>query len=606
MHGGQGELNGLLLVLAIAFFIPIFLHRSRMNAIPVVVAEIIAGMVIGKSGFNIIQEGMWLTVLSTLGFLFLMFLSGLEIDFSAFKQKTTVKKGGEPNAFKVASIIFAGIFILSYIFSLLFVQFGLVDSAFFMTLVISTISLGVVVPTLKENNLMKKTFGQILLLIAVIADLATMILLAVFVSVNSPDGAETWLLLLLFFAGVVFYLLAKKFVRSDLIDALSTGSVQIQTRAIFFLIMVLVVLSENVGAESILGAFLAGALVSLLSPNHEVVSKLDAIGYGFFIPVFFVMVGVDLDVQAIFQEPSALIFIPVLLVCFFLSKFIPLFLLKKWYGMKKVISSSLLLTTTLSLVIAAASIGEGIGVISSTVASSLILGAIITCLIGPILYKKMEPPEEEETKSVAIIGANRMTLPLSLYLKTEGYEVALYTEAKDNVGELDHEFPLVVLDDLSKEMLHRHGIFNQNITVFATSDDEQNIAFAKYAEEESVENVIVRVEDPVVYERVAKEGLNVFSTLHSSRILLKALIHNPSLVKLITQADNALEEVMMRNGSYDGTKLRHLPLLGDILVIQIYRGKQAIVPHGDTELRVGDRLLVSGSKEYINAVKKTL
>ena len=149
-----------------------------------VVAEIIAGIFVGKSGFNIIEPDIWLQVLSTLGFIFLMFLSGLEIDFSIFKQKGK-KYDKRTKYISGASIIFLFIFILSYALSLLFVWLGFVDNAMFMTLIISTISLGVVVPTLKENNLGKTAIGQIILLVAVIADLVTMILLAVFVGLNS-------------------------------------------------------------------------------------------------------------------------------------------------------------------------------------------------------------------------------------------------------------------------------------------------------------------------------------------------------------------------------------------------------------------------------------
>lgn len=145
----------LMVVVAIAFFVPLLLQRFKLKALPVVVAEIIAGIFVGKSGFNIIEPDMWLQVLSTLGFIFLMFLSGLEIDFSIFKQKGKKNTTNEPNTFQAASIIFLFIFILSYALSLLFVWLGFVDNAMFMTLIISTISLGVVVPTLKENNLGK-------------------------------------------------------------------------------------------------------------------------------------------------------------------------------------------------------------------------------------------------------------------------------------------------------------------------------------------------------------------------------------------------------------------------------------------------------------------
>src|SRR5699024_4914977 len=123
--------------------------------------------------------------------------------------------------------------------------------------------------------------------IAVIADLVTMILLAVFVSVTGDGDGDMWLLLILFAVGIGLYFVGRRFKNKPFIEKLSTGTVQIGTRAIFTLIIVLVVLSESVGAENILGAFLAGVLVSLLAPNQELIRQLDSFGYGFFIPIFF-------------------------------------------------------------------------------------------------------------------------------------------------------------------------------------------------------------------------------------------------------------------------------------------------------------------------------
>ncbi|HEY9577563.1 MAG TPA: cation:proton antiporter, partial [Pseudobacillus sp.] len=185
----HASLLSLVIVIVAAFLTPIILHRLKLNFVPVVIAEIIVGLIIGRSGLNIVSQDVWLETLSTLGFLFLMFLSGLEIDFTAFsnKKKGTPKmKPGkeEPHSFTAALIIFTGILVLSFGLSYLFVLLNLIDDAFLMTLIISTISLGVVVPTLKEAHLMKTVIGQIILLVAVIADLVTMILLAVFVSVK--------------------------------------------------------------------------------------------------------------------------------------------------------------------------------------------------------------------------------------------------------------------------------------------------------------------------------------------------------------------------------------------------------------------------------------
>ena len=188
------SVSSLLIVILVAFMTPIILHKFKLNIIPVVVAEILMGLIIGKSGLNLVETDMWLETLSSLGFIFLMFLSGLEIDFTAFsgnKKRVKLPNGRpEPNTFLVATLIFAGIFIVSLGLSYLFVLAGFIDNAFLMTLIISTISLGVVVPTLKEAHLMKTSIGQIILLVAVIADLVTMILLAVFVSLQDGRGRK--------------------------------------------------------------------------------------------------------------------------------------------------------------------------------------------------------------------------------------------------------------------------------------------------------------------------------------------------------------------------------------------------------------------------------
>ncbi|MBF3746750.1 sodium:proton antiporter, partial [Burkholderia pseudomallei] len=85
-----------------------------------------------------------------------------------------------------------------------------------------------------------------------------------------------------------------------------------------------------------------------------------------------------------------------------------------------------------------------------------------------------------------------------------------------------------------------------------------------------------------------------------------ALIDKPSLVRLITTANETVREVELRSNKYNGVALRRLPFLGDVLVIQIYRGNKALIPHGDTRLQHGDTLLVTGSKEHIDTLKNIL
>ncbi|MDT9023614.1 MULTISPECIES: monovalent cation:proton antiporter family protein [Rossellomorea] len=611
----HASVTSLVIVILVAFLTPILLHKFKLNFIPVVIAEIIMGLIIGKSGFDIVHQDMWLETLSTLGFIFLMFLSGLEIDFTAFsggkKKKELLPNGKEePNRLKVATFIFIGIFFVSLGLSYLFVLFGLIDNAFLMTLIISTISLGVVVPTLKEAHIMKSAIGQIILLVAVIADLVTMILLAVFVSLYGEGHGNMWLLLILFGVGVLLYFLAKRLKNNSFIKSLSTGTVQIGTRAVFTLIILLVAVSETVGAENILGAFLAGVLVSLLAPNQEMVHKLDSFGYGFLIPIFFVMVGVELDLGSLLSDKKMLLLIPLLLLAFLVSKIIPVYLLKYWYDTKTTIASAFLLTSTLSLVIAAAKIAERMEIITAQMSGTLILVAVITCIITPIFFKKLFPRESAKEKKLKItfLGANQLTMPVSRELHSSLYEPVLYHTKQDKSDRniADSLFTINEIDNYELDTLEENNIFDSDIIVISTGDEEINATLAVTAKEYGVNRVIVRVESPDLHETLREQDIEVYSVFLSTKALLRALIESPSVMNILTNQETSLYEIRMLNSQFEGMTLRKFPFTGDVIFVRIFRGKDSIVPHGDTELHMNDRLIVTGSKEYVDELKREL
>ncbi|WP_299092555.1 monovalent cation:proton antiporter family protein [uncultured Metabacillus sp.] len=612
MHGAS--VTSLVIVILAAFLTPILLHRLKLNFIPVVVAEIIVGLIIGKTGFNVVSQDMWLETLSMLGFIFLMFLSGLEIDFTVFadgKKKEKLPSGKyAPNTFLVSSIVFVGIFVLSLLLSYIFVWIGLINNAFFMTLIISTISLGVVVPTLKDGQLMKTNIGQIILLVAVIADLVTMILLAVFASIYGDGESNTWLLLILFGAGVLLYFLGKAFKNRSFIETMSKGTIQIGTRAVFTLIIVLVAISETIGAENILGAFLAGVLVSLLSPNKEMVQKLDSFGYGFLIPIFFVMVGVDLDIWALFKDPKILFLIPLLFIGLLISKVIPILYLKRWYDTKTTFAAGFLLTSTLSLVIAAATIGERMEIITSEMSGALILVAVITSIVTPIFFKKLFPRHKNENPKikVAFIGANQMTLPVTRELNPDLYDTTIYHVQQDKLDQQISEslFEIVEIKDFQVETLKEHDAFDVDLIVVATGDEERNADIALFAKQEEVDRVIASVGSPEMDAKMKEHGIDVFSTMLSTKTMLRALIEAPSVMRIITNQETMLYQINLNNAKYDDLLLRNFPFTGDIIFVRIFRGKDSIVPHGDTDLKLGDRLIVTGSREYVNELKREL
>lgn len=609
------EFLSLVIVVLAAFLTPIIVNRLNINFLPVVVAEILMGIVIGNSFLNIVERDSILNILSTLGFIFLMFLSGLEIDFKAFKKDKRARQGQNddessiPGHLNLALTVFAFIMIISILLAYVFKWLGLVDDVLLMVIIISTISLGVVVPTLKEMNIMRTTIGQFILLVAVLADLVTMILLTVYGAINGQGGSTIWLIGILVVFTAISYILGVQFKRMSFLQKLMDGTTQIGIRAVFALIILLVALAEGVGAENILGAFLAGVVVSLLNPDEEMVEKLDSFGYGFFIPIFFIMVGVDLNIPSLIKEPKLLIIIPILIVAFIISKLIPVMFIRRWFDMKTTIASAFLLTSTLSLVIAAAKISERLNAISAETSGILILSAVITCVFVPIIFKKLFPvPDEFNRKiEVSLIGKNQLTIPIAQNLTSQLYDVTLYYR-KDlsDRRQLSDDITMIEIADYEQDVLERLGLFDRDIVVCATNDDDINRKVAKLAKAHQVERVICRLESTTDDTELVDSGIEIFSSYLSNKILLKGLIETPNMLNLLSNVETSLYEIQMLNYKYENIQLRNFPFGGDIIFVRIIRNNESIVPHGDTQLRYGDRLIVTGAKEYVDELKREI
>lgn len=609
------EFLSLVIVVLAAFLTPIIVNRLNINFLPVVVAEILMGIVIGNSFLNIVERDSILNILSTLGFIFLMFLSGLEIDFKAFKKDKRARQGQNddessiPGHLNLALTVFAFIMIISILLAYVFKWLGLVDDVLLMVIIISTISLGVVVPTLKEMNITRTTIGQFILLVAVLADLVTMILLTVYGAINGQGGSTIWLIGILVVFTAISYILGVQFKRMSFLQKLMDGTTQIGIRAVFALIILLVALAEGVGAENILGAFLAGVVVSLLNPDEEMVEKLDSFGYGFFIPIFFIMVGVDLNIPSLIKEPKLLIIIPILIVAFIISKLIPVMFIRRWFDMKTTIASAFLLTSTLSLVIAAAKISERLNAISAETSGILILSAVITCVFVPIIFKKLFPvPDEFNRKiDVSLIGKNQLTIPIAQNLTSQLYDVTLYYR-KDlsDRRQLSDDITMIEIADYEQDVLERLGLFDRDIVVCATNDDDINRKVAKLAKAHQVERVICRLESTTDDTELVDSGIEIFSSYLSNKILLKGLIETPNMLNLLSNVETSLYEIQMLNYKYENIQLRNFPFGGDIIFVRIIRNNESIVPHGDTQLRYGDRLIVTGAKEYVDELKQEL
>lgn len=364
-----------------AFLIPLISNRI---GVPAVVGEIICGIIIGRSVLGIFtgeEEG--IAFLASFGFIFLMFLVGMEIDFSQ------VEVHG-------AKLFVLGTFIFLLTLGISIFLTHQLGYGFFMALVLSTSSVGLIVPTIREQGMLKTEFGQTILISAFIADFTTMLLLTVH-TLHHEEGItwELFLIALVFILFFAVYYVGKlaiwhyperlsKWFKSD-------QPSEIGVRASFALLLVFVVLAEIVGVEAILGAFLAGVILSLLFRGGTVLEqKLSGIGYGFLIPIFFINVGMHFDVAALWAGRIYLVLIPTLLLIAFVVKIVPSLLLLIRHSLKDSISAGVLLSSRLSLIIAVAAVGLELGLMDTAMESAIILLAIITSISCPTIFKRLQ------------------------------------------------------------------------------------------------------------------------------------------------------------------------------------------------------------------------
>jgi Kef-type K+ transport system membrane component KefB len=352
-------------------------------AVPPIVTEIVAGILIGPQVFDFLDLTAPLVTFSQVGLVFLFFLAGLEITFDAHDERHL---GSVALAF-VASLG------LALVVAIIFEAVELVDAPLLVAIILAATSFGIVVAVLKDAGQTETPFGQLVIAGASIADFSTVILLSLFFS-SSGASFETTLVLLLLFLGLVVAmgtLLAGARASHRLKAAvvrMHRTSAQISVRIAFLLLAILVYMSSEFGLEVVLGAFLAGAMVSLLDRQKAVKTtglqdKLEGIGFGIFIPIFFVASGAQLDLGELFESVGNAILVPLTVVALLLVRGVPALLYRRLVPPRQVLSAGLLQATSLSFVVAATQIGVQLGKIDDAVAAGLVAGGVISVLLFP-------------------------------------------------------------------------------------------------------------------------------------------------------------------------------------------------------------------------------
>ena len=603
----------LFLVVLLALVIPIFMARFQISNVPTAVAEIIVGIIMGSSGFNLITSTHDLTFLSNLGVILLMFLSGMEIDFDLLQRKNNPKgksqAGKTVDPLKTAITAFIGIVIMAFVLAYVLRLTGLFSEVMLAAIILMTVALGVVIATLKEKDILGRPIGQTILLTAVLGEVIPLLLLTIYASINGGNAEQLWLIILLFVAAIF---LLRRFKQPYLWFAKITKSTtQLDIRLAFFLIFALVTVAERVGAENILGAFLAGMVMKLLEPSEATKDKLTSIGYGFFIPIFFIMTGVGLNLRSLFAHPSSLMLLPVLVIFLFIAKVPVLLTYVRYFQKKNAFAGGFLTATTITIVLPTLQVARKLHAITSTQSDAFILAAVIVCILSPIVFNSnfVLLPEDKIKEKVAIVGANAVTVPVAHDLHANWYSVKMFTDKKNQYKTYDSRVEnLTFLPNLDEETLEKDGVFDGDIVVAANRADEDNIKIARMAKEKGVNRVIARLSevDSKTLTEFNEKGIEVFNSTNVHAALMRAMIESPTVYRIMTDTKNILYSVKVKNTHYTGRQLMDLEFIDQITVSRIKRGDEWLIPRGATVIEPGDIFVFSGEFKVADRVRDLL
>lgn len=604
------QLSMLIIMLA-ALIIPIAMARFKVSSVPTAVAEIVAGILLGKSAFNIVQETSSLTLLSSLGVIILMFLSGMEINFDLFKKAPGQKKRDAKSPVSIAVLSFTAVIITAFILGVILYFMGLFTDILLATILFSTIALGVVIATLKEKEILGRPMGQTILLTAVLGEVIPMLALTFYASIYGHNAGRLWLIVLLFLAAII---LLRRFRQPYVwFNNVSKATTQLDIRLAFFLIFTLVTVAESVGAENILGAFLAGMVMKLLEPSEATQEKLTSIGYGFFIPIFFIMTGVRLDLKSLFANKTALALIPILVACFIIAKLPTTLIYRRRFNARNSFAGGFLTVTTITLVLPSLQVAKNLHAITSTQSDAFILAAVIVCVLAPIVFNSTYKLNKEDLvkERVVIVGANTLTVPVAQQLSHNWYVVRMLTDNQDNYKTFNSEVnDLKYIEEIDEQALDAGKYFDTDVMVLGFRNDNKNYQMAVLAKKHGVKRVIASVQNPKVstdhIDELNRLGVEIFNSFVVQNSVLRSLIESPSVFEMLMSAHSGLFEVTIHNQRYVGIELRSLPFIDQITVSRIYRKHKPISPSGDTVLEYGDHILYTGPYEIVNEVRQRL
>jgi Kef-type K+ transport system membrane component KefB len=383
-------------VAAVAVLAPLALALTGIR-LPAIVLEILLGIVIGPQVLGWANVDEPVRVLALVGLAFLLFLSGIELDLRRLRGRVL----------RLTSVGFALSFALALVVGFGLDAAGFVRSPLMIAIILSATGLGIILPILKDAGETETALGRVVIAGASIAEVAPIVLLSLFFSERSGGVGGKLVLLAAFVAFVAAVAVAivgleRSRRLSETLLRLQDTSAQIRVRGAVLLLTLFVVFASEFGLEAILGAFFAGATLRLVDRDETMThtflrAKLEAVGFGVFVPFFFVSTGMKLDVRSLFEDGSTLAHVLVFLAALLVVRGIPALVYRPFAERRgQVVAAGLLQATSLSIPVVAGQIGLSLGLIGPQSYVALVAAGLLSVIVFPfvalpLLMKRAAP-----------------------------------------------------------------------------------------------------------------------------------------------------------------------------------------------------------------------
>lgn len=387
-------------VMAIALIAPLLVNLRPSLRIPSAVAEIVLGILVGPSGFGWIHVDRPLAILSTLGLALLLFLAGLEID--ARRLRHGVGRIG------VAYLISVG---LAVLVALAISQMEHIESPLFVAFALASSTVGLIVPILRDANQTETRFGQLALAGASVGEFGAILLLSLFFSGHASSTGSRLVLLGLFgvlvvTAAIALSGLSRSTRAAATLAHLERTSAQLGVRLAMAVLVGFAALATALGLETILGVFIAGLVLRMVDREEHLIHsvfrlKIEAIGYGFLVPVFFVASGMELNFRALFLHPRHLLLVPAFVIALLIVRGLPAAVYRDELGRRRATALGLLRATSLTVPVIAASLGHNLHIFDDATASALVVAGVLSVVLFPPTALTLLRRDEEGVATLA-------------------------------------------------------------------------------------------------------------------------------------------------------------------------------------------------------------